>query len=125
MLLFETITQIRYDVLLLKRITVEPLLSGHLFGHPGPIKRPRPPFGRPSEGFLLFFTPIKRPPKIKCAWFGFFFYKAMKLAEQLRHFAQFHGHQELALSLAKSNDLIYVLKIRVPKRQTSLQDFFK
>ena len=51
--------------------------------------------------------------------------KAMKLAEQLRHFAQFHGHQELALSLVKSNDLIYALKPQVPKRQSSLLDFFK
>ena len=51
--------------------------------------------------------------------------EAMKLAEQLRHFAQFHGHQELSLSLAKSNDLIYALKLEGPKRQTHLKDFFK
>ena len=78
--------------------TVEPLLSGHLLsGRPllsgqllksrnyfqlntinkTPIKRKRPPFGRPDEGFLLFFTPIKQPPKIKYAWFGFVFDKAM------------------------------------------------
>ena len=51
--------------------------------------------------------------------------EAMKLAEQLRHFAQFHGHHELSLSLAKSNDLIYALKLQGPKRQTHLKDFFK
>ena len=50
--------------------------------------------------------------------------EAMKLAEQLRHFAQFHGHQELSLSLAKSNDLIYALKLQGPKQQTHLKDFF-
>ena len=33
--------------------------------------------------------------------------EARKLAELLRHFAQLHGHQELA----KSNDLIYALKL--------------
>lgn len=51
--------------------------------------------------------------------------EAMKLVEQLRHFAQFHGHQDLSLSLAKSNDLIYALKLQGPKRQTHLKDFFK
>ena len=46
----------------------------------------------------------------------------MKLAEQLSHFAQFHGHQEFALSLAKSNDLIYRLNLQVPKQQRT-KDF--
>ena len=36
---------------------------------------------------------------------------------------KFHGHQEFALSLAKSNDLIYTLKLEIPKRQRTLQDF--
>ena len=49
--------------------------------------------------------------------------EAMKLVEQLSHFAQFHVHQEFALSLAKSNDLIYTLKLEVPKQQRTLQDF--
>ena len=51
--------------------------------------------------------------------------EAMKLVEQLQHFAQFHGYQELSLSLGKSNDQIYALKLRGPKRQTRMQDFFK
>lgn len=59
------------------------------------------------------------PPAIKSLT------EAMKMAEQLWHFAQFNDHQELALSLSKSNDLIYVLKLRVLERQTSLQDYFK
>lgn len=50
--------------------------------------------------------------------------EAMKLGEQLRHFAQFHGYQEFALSVAKSNDLIYALKLSGPQRQTHMQDFF-
>ena len=58
------------------------------------------------------------PPAIKSLL------EAMKVAEQLWHFAQFNGHQELALSLAKSNDLIYALNLRTPDRQTSLQDYF-
>ena len=40
---------------------------------------------------------------------------AMKVAEQLWHFAQFNGHQEPALSLGKSNHLIYALKLRVSR----------
>ena len=46
--------------------------------------------------------------------------EAMKLVEQLQHFAQFHGYQELSLSLVKLNDQIYVLKLRGPKRQTRM-----
>ena len=100
-------------------ITVEPLLSGHLLR--GQLSKSRNYF----QLNTISKTPIKRPPKIKYVWFGFVFDKAMNLAEQLRHFAQFHGHQKLALSLATSNDLIYALKLLVPKPQTSLQDFFK
>lgn len=37
--------------------------------------------------------------------------EAMKMAEQLRHLAQFHGHQRLALSDLQS----HTLKLQVPK----------
>lgn len=37
----------------------------------------------------------------------------------MQHFAKFHGLQELVLLLAKSNGLIYALKLRVPKGKTS------
>ena len=30
-----------------------------------PLKRPRPPFGPPDEGFLSFLTPVKLPAEIK------------------------------------------------------------
>ena len=37
--------------------------------------------------------------------------EAMNLVEQLQQFAQFRGYQELSLSLGKSNDQIYTLKL--------------
>ena len=91
-------------IVILSDITVEPLLRGHLLsGHPllsgqllkarnyfqlntinkTPIKRPPLLSDRghllvvPMKVFYCFFTPIKRPPKIKYAWFGFVFDKAM------------------------------------------------
>lgn len=50
---------------------------------------------------------------------------AMNVAKQLWHFAQFNGHQGLVLSLAKSNDLIYALKLQAPKLEMSLEYYFK
>ena len=50
--------------------------------------------------------------------------EAMELGEKLLNFAQFHGHQELALSCAKSNDIIYALKLRDPQRQSHIQGYF-
>jgi len=35
------------------------------------------------------------------------------------------GHQGLVLSLAKSNDLIYALKLQAPKLEMSVEDYFK
>ena len=40
------------------------------------------------------------------------------MAEQLRDFAQFNGHQELSLALSKVNDILSDIKLRKPKQQT-------
>lgn len=50
--------------------------------------------------------------------------EAEKVAEQLRDFAQFNDHQELSLALSKVNDLIHEIKLRKPKQQTLISDFF-
>ena len=51
------------------------------------------------------FDKEAKPPAIKSLT------EAMKVAEQLWPFVQLNGHQELALSLAMSNDLNYALKL--------------
>ena len=50
--------------------------------------------------------------------------EAMMHGEKLRHFAQFHGYQELALTISKANDLIAGLKLNGPRRQTHIEDYF-
>ena len=49
---------------------------------------------------------------------------AMASGEMLRHFAQFHGYQELALTLCKVNDLLNKIKLSGPQRQTHTDDYF-
>ena len=49
---------------------------------------------------------------------------AMASGETLRHFAQFHGYQELALTLCKVNDLLSEIKLSGPQRQTHMDDYF-
>ena len=39
--------------------------------------------------------------------------------------AQFHGYQDLALSIGKTNDLISSLQLQGPQRQTAVTDYFK
>lgn len=51
--------------------------------------------------------------------------EALPITDQLRHFAQFNGYQDLALAVGKANDVISSLQLRVPKRQTALTDYFK
>ena len=48
----------------------------------------------------------------------------MASGEMLRHFAQFHGYQELALTLCKVNDLLNEIKLSGPQRQTHMDDYF-
>ena len=38
------------------------------------------------------------------------------MAEQLRDFAQFNGHQELSRALSKVNDILRDIKLRKPKQ---------
>ena len=50
---------------------------------------------------------------------------ALRITDQLRHFAQFDGYQDLAPAVGKANDVISSLQLRAPKRQTTLTDYFK
>ena len=51
--------------------------------------------------------------------------EALRITDQLRHFAQFNRHHDLALAVGKANDVISSLQLRAPKRQTALMDYFK
>ena len=51
--------------------------------------------------------------------------EALHLTDQLRHFAQFNGYQDLALAVGKASDVISSLQLLAPKRQTALTDYFK
>ena len=42
----------------------------------------------------------------------------------LRHFAQIHGYQELALTLCKVHDLLREIKLSGPQQQTHTNDYF-
>ena len=46
------------------------------------------------------------------------------MAEQLRDFAQSNGHQELSLVLSKLNDILSYIKLRKPKQQTLISNYF-
>ena len=51
--------------------------------------------------------------------------QAENLAEQLQHFAQFHGHEQLSLAINKvNNDLLHEIKLYAPKAQATITDFF-
>lgn len=51
--------------------------------------------------------------------------EAANMAEQLRDFAQFNaGHQELSLTLSKVNNILSDIKLRKPKQQTLISNYF-
>ena len=56
----------------------------------------------------------------------FIFTEAANMAEQLRDFAQFNGHlvRELSLALSKVNDILSDIKLRKPKQQTLISNYF-
>ena len=64
------------------------------------------------------FDPELKQPVIKTVP------KAEEVAEQLKDFAQFNGHEELSLALSKVRDLLHQNKLRSPKLQTTITDFF-
>ena len=43
----------------------------------------------------------------------------------LRHFTVYHGFEEVASSISKTNDLLCAIKLKAPKRQMQINDFFK
>ena len=51
--------------------------------------------------------------------------EALHPTDQLRHFAQFNGYQDLTLAVGKASDVISSLQLLAPKRQTALTDYFK
>ena len=64
------------------------------------------------------FDPELKQPVIKTVP------KAGEVAEQLKDFVQFNGHEELSLALSKVRDLFHQNKLRSPKLQTTITDFF-
>ena len=50
--------------------------------------------------------------------------EAANMAEQLSDFAQFNGQQELSLALSKVNDILSDIKLRKPKQQTLISNYF-
>ena len=50
--------------------------------------------------------------------------KAEEQAEQLKDFAELNGHKELSLALSKVCDLLHSIKLRGPKAQSAITDFF-
>ena len=42
--------------------------------------------------------------------------EALRITDQLRHFAQLNGYQDLALAAGKANDVISSLQLRAPKQ---------
>jgi len=51
--------------------------------------------------------------------------EALHITDQLWHFAQFNGYQDLALAEGKANDTISSLQLHTPKQQTALTDYFR
>ena len=50
--------------------------------------------------------------------------QAVGLAKQLKDFAQYYGHEELSFTLSKVNDILHETKLRAPKYQKTITDFF-
>ena len=50
--------------------------------------------------------------------------KAVELAEQLKDFVLFHGHEQLSLAVSKVNHLLDERKVRGPKSLTTITEFF-
>ena len=51
--------------------------------------------------------------------------EAANMAQQLRDFAKFNGHQELSLALSKVNGILSDIKlVRKPKQQTLMSNYF-
>ena len=46
------------------------------------------------------------------------------MAEQLRDFSQFNGHQILSLAFSKVNDVLSDIDLRKPKQQTLISNYF-
>ena len=50
--------------------------------------------------------------------------QAVGIAKQLKDFAQYYGHEELSFTLSKVNDILHDIKLRAPKYQKTMTDFF-
>lgn len=61
------------------------------------------------------FDPELKQPRYK---------RKRKWAEQLKDFAQFNRHEELSLAVSKVSDMLHKIKLRSPKLQTTITDFF-
>ena len=63
------------------------------------------------------FDPELKQPVIKTVR------KAEEVAEQLKDFAQYNGHEELLLALSNVSDLLHQIKLRNPKSRRRLLIF--
>lgn len=65
-----------------------------------------------------YYDPELKEPAVKTVA------QAVGLAEQLKDFAQYYGHEELSFTLSKVNDMLHEIKLRAPKHQKTITDFF-
>ena len=65
-----------------------------------------------------YYDPELKEPAVKTVA------QAVRLAEQLKDFAQYYGHEELSFILSKVNDKLHEIKLRAPKYQKTITDFF-
>ena len=50
--------------------------------------------------------------------------QAVRLAKQLKDFAQYYGHEELSFTLSKVSDILHEIKLRALKYQKTITFFF-
>ena len=67
---------------------------------------------------LMNYDPELKEPAVKTVA------QAVALAEPLKEFTQYYGHEELSLTLSKVNDILHEIKLRAPKYQKTTTDFF-
>ena len=65
-----------------------------------------------------YYDPELKEPAVKTVA------QAVGLAEQLKDVAQYYGHEELSFTLSKVNDILHEIKLRAPKYQKTITDFF-
>ena len=65
-----------------------------------------------------YYDPELKEPAVKTVA------QAVGLAEQLKDFAHYYGHEEFSFTLSKVNDILHEIKLQAPKYQKTITDFF-